>query len=436
MIKIVIPEPITSLNKGEAAILEGIYEALKLLGRFEISVYSTPDWIFDDKRNYENKYKVVGGIDFFNVGYSYKESHEKIGIMFDIKKWGKLLVFSILYRLYSRLSNFFIKDDLLNAMSKADLLIAGHDGMLAFDDFWLVLAAKIMGKPIALFGGGNDGKGRSKYRIRKFYQFAVNNSILCTVRDVGTRKFLVDNDVAPEKVHVFPDPAVLLKPCSDKRVEEILRLEGISRTNETPIYGLVPVRGGIVAKKSFDFEQNSEKRYQLRIKLWVDALEHLLDETHAHFIFLPHCIGPTPNNDDRRMSKDVYNSLKQDHDRFTLIENEYSAGELKGLIKSFQFILGERTHALIGSLSAATPCVALTVKEDQRMHKIVNKMFNQQAFNLNDPNLAALKLLLSRQWEKRDKIHLELIKLSKRAYEDAFAAAKLLKERFEEFNRS
>lgn len=429
MINIVIPEPITSLNKGEVAILEGIDEALKLLGDCEITVYSPLSWIEDDKRNYDGKYNVVGGINLFTVGYSYMKDRPPLGSIYSIKNWCKVLLYSLLTRVNRRLANMLIKDELLQAMSNADLLIAGHDGMLAYDDFWLVLAARIMNKPIALFGGGNDGKGRCKRRIRKFYQYAIHNSILCTVRDEGTRNFLIDNGVSPEKVHLFPDPAFMMKPCNSERVEEILTKENISLSDDKPLYGLIPVRGGIVFNKSYSMEKDKKRKHQLRVKLWVLILEHLVEKTNAHFVFLPHCIGPTINNDDRQMSRDIFNELSNCHKRFTLIENEYMANDLKGLMKHFDFVLGERTHALIGSLSVATPCFALTVEEDLRMHNIVNKMFNRPTFNLNNPDVNELKEILCAEWNRRKEISLELEKRAEVIHEEAYKAAILLRDR-------
>ena len=46
----------------------------------------------------------------------------------------------------------------LSSLADADLIIAGHDGMIGHSHFSVVLAAKIMNKPIALYGGGNDFK--------------------------------------------------------------------------------------------------------------------------------------------------------------------------------------------------------------------------------------------------------------------------------------
>lgn len=428
--RIVIPEPISSLNKGELAILGGLREALNICGEYELSVYSPPQWYDDDKRNSENKYNVISGVDLFDMGNQFLDRPEPRTRMHFFKTWGKLLAFSISYRFARRLATVLLEDPLLESISNSDLILAGHDGVLGYNHFYLVLAAKIMGKPIALYGGGNDLKGKASYKVQKYFQFAINNSLLCTVRDPGTRNYLVQNGVLPEKVHLFPDPAVLLKPCDDSDVFRILQKEGIPFGNEKPLFGLIPVRGGIVFHKSFTFERDLQKKHGLRIKLWVDILEHLLKNTNAHFVFIPHCIGPVYQNDDRRMSRDIYDAVSN-KDRFTYIENEYNPSELKGILKHCAFVLGERTHALIGSVSVGTPCLALTTEEDLRMHYIMENMFGRKTYDLNNPNTEDVIRLLMSEWNNRPQIAEEMKEKAMQVHNEAYRSACLLKEAIE-----
>lgn len=429
--KVVIAEPIPSLNKGEAAILRGIQEALAICGDIKLTLYSPSGWVETDKKRYGSGIAITSGVDLWDAENNFLENPVSRNRTHFFKTWGKLLIFSLMARVSKRFAANLIKDDFLSSLAHADLIIAGHDGMIGHSHFWIVLAAKIMNKPIALYGGGNDVIGRSKrLRVRKFLQFMANNSILFTIRDENTRDYLIANDVNPNKVHLFPDPAVLLKPCSKERVDEILKIENIPVTGK-PLFALIPVRGGIVSDKSFSSEQNPDKKHELRVKLWVDLLLHLLNTTDAHFVFLPHCIGPTFVFDDRRMMKDIYDAMIEGKDRITVINNEYSEGDLKGLMKRCDFILGERTHALIGAVSAAAPCMALTVEEDLRMHYIINKMFKRPTFNLNYPDVTELKKLLTTEWNNRKKTALEMAVQAEHIHKEALKAANMLKERIE-----
>lgn len=431
MLKVVIPEPIPSLNKGEAAILRGIQEALAVCGDVNLTLYSPPAWINDDKKRYRD-ITIVDGIDIWDISNQFLEKPLQRSRFYLLKTFGKLIIFSLMARFSRNIANYLIKDNLLYSMSNSNLIISGHNGLLGDDQFWMVLAAKIMNKPIALFGGGNDFNGRNqRIKVRKFLQFISNHSIIFTVRDINTKDTLIANGVNPEKIYVFPDPAVLLKPCSNERVNEILRIEAIPNHSEKPLYGVVPVRGGIVFDKSFSSETNLAKKNELRVKFWVDIFLHLLDTTDAHFVFIPHCIGPTFNNDDRRMMVDIYNAMPKGKDRITAISNEYSESELKGLMKRCDFILSERTHALIGAVSVATPSMALTVKEDLRMYYIINKMFKRPTFNLNNPDIEELKKLLTEEWNNRKKTAAEMIIEAEHIHKEALRAANMLKERLE-----
>lgn len=432
MLKVVIPEPITSLNKGEAAILRGIQVALSLNGEIDLTVYSPSSWLEVDRDRYEDEIKLVDGVDLIGCENAFLENPVSYGRMHYFSKWAKLIVYSFMARLSKKIAHYFIKDGLLSSMADSNLIIVGHDGMLSYNTFWTVLAAKIMQKPIAIFGSGNDGIGRSKkFRIRKFLQFAVNNSIICTVRDPNTKNYLIANGVNSNKVHIFPDPAFLLKPCDEERVNEIIRIESIPDVSDKPLFGLIPVMGGIVYDECFSFESDPVKRHALKVKLWVDILLHLIDTTDAHFIFIPHCIGPTDKNDDRRMSQDVYDGMPSGKDRFTVINTEYSESELKGLIKKCDYLLAERTHGLIGSVSVATPCLALTVKEDSRMHYIIEEMSKRLTFDINNPDVDALKNLLTQEWNNRKLTASKMTVEADQIHKDAMKAAEMLKDGIE-----
>ncbi len=434
MLKVTIAEPIPSLNKGEAAILRGIQEALRMCGNVSLTLYSPSAWINNDRKRYGDEINLVDGLDLWDSANGYMENPAPRTDMYFLLNWIKLLLFSLLARTSKKLTRYFIKDKFLLALSDADVILAGHDGMLSSDHFWVVLAARIMGKPIALFGGGNDFEGRiNSVKIRKFLKIAIHNAVLCTVRDENTRNSLIANDVAPDRVRVFPDPAVLLKPCGDERVGEIMRIEDIPNRPGRPLFGLIPVIGGIVYEKSFSYEADPAGRHGLRIKLWVDLILHLLDTTNAHLVLIPHCIGPTAVFDDRRMMNDIFKAIPGDRKRITLMRNEYSEGEFKGLMKRCAFVLGERAHALIGAASVATPCAALTVKEDLRMHNIIGGMFKRKLFNLNNPDMESLKKMLTEEWNNRSATASEMAARAVLIHSEALKSAKLLQERLERY---
>ena len=428
MLRVVIPEPIPSTNKGEAAILEGIRESLNLYGKYELTVYSPSAWIDDDRRNSAGNYRVVDGVDFFDFANAFSGSPKPRGKVHFFRTWGRLLAFSLVHRFSKKLARRLFKDPLLEAIGDADLIMAGHNGLFGPRDFYFALVSKILNKPLALFGGGHDLRARERWKIRLYLQLMVKNALICTVRDATAKSILTANGVDSERVHVFPDPAIMLPPGEDSRVREILAEENVP-TEGVPLYGLIPVRGGIVSRTSFSGEPDPARKHALRVELWKEILLHLQETTNAHFIFLPHCIGPVARNDDRAMSRDVYDAIPGDKRRLTLIEAEYSAGDLKGVMKHCDFVLGERLHGLIGAVSAATPCMALSTKEDSRMHHMMEDFFDRKVYDLNDPDVCTLKDMLTDEWNRREETSLVMKQKAQELKAAAVQAAELLKER-------
>jgi polysaccharide pyruvyl transferase WcaK-like protein len=328
-----------------------------------------------------------------------------------------------------RVARRFTKDELLKAFLEADVVLAGHDGTMGPGQGYLVLVARVMGKPVALFGGGENVLPKITWKTRRLLRFAVHHAILCTVRDCGSRDYLLANGVRSDKVFLFPDPAVLLQPCSADRAGEILGAEGITTSPDRPLAGLVAASNNAVPRHCFSAELTREGKHRRHVEFWIQMVLHLLDTTNAHLVFIPHCMGPEPTNDDRSTARDIVGALPRGRDRVTAVETEYTAGELKGLMGACDFVISERAHALIGAFSVGTPCLALGVVEDSRMHNIMEKMFGVPVFDINDPSADELRALVTDLWNRRRETAAHMAPDVERVRQEALLAAQLLKER-------
>ena len=65
--KVIIAEPIPSLNKGEAAILRGIQEALNVCGDVKLTLYSPSGWVETDKKRYGDDISTISGVDLWDA---------------------------------------------------------------------------------------------------------------------------------------------------------------------------------------------------------------------------------------------------------------------------------------------------------------------------------------------------------------------------------
>ncbi len=428
MINVLIPEPITSLNKGETAILRGIQQALKEFAvPVKLSLFSP--WVKDDTARYSPLISIVGGTDFFDVFNKYQSSPIKRRAIHSYTMWATMILYALIARISKKLAYAIIRDDLYNAIARTDFLIIGHNGFLGYELFWFVFMAKILHKPVAIYGAGVDGnKGRiSSIKSRTLLQLAIKHASLCIVRDQGSKQFLIDNTIPENKIKLFPDPAVLMPACTKDRAHEILKTENIPL--DKPIIALVPVQGGVVFENTFS-ELGSfspEQRHLKRVDLWVDLVSFLCKNIDAHFVFLPHCIGPTSNNDDRITNQAIFNALDTTtKQNFSSITTEYEAEELKGIMSICTFVLGERTHALIGAASAKTPCMALTVRQDGRMHNIIEHNFKCPTYDLNNPDIHNLKVTVLQAIQNRNELSKTLAQTQCNVQASALESARTL----------
>jgi polysaccharide pyruvyl transferase WcaK-like protein len=430
MIRVVIPEGIPSLNKGEAAILEGYHVMLSLCGPHEITLFSPDAWIQDDSMNYAHLAKVVGGINLYYQGDSRRERSR-------LRSYGtvsRLFACAVLSRLLGRRAKHLFKDELLTALLDADIILGGHDGRMDPGQFHIVRAGRIMGKPVVMYGGGKDSGPpvESSSRKKRQMTYAVAHSIACVVRDKGTYEYLRSCQVDEKYIRLAPDPAVLLPPCESAKVNDILSREGVPTAMRKNLCAVIVAEGGIVARESFRAEGDSDVKRTLRVGFWRELLSYLVDTTDVYVVFLPHCIGPSPRNDDRRMAKDIYDALICDKSRIKCVEQEYSAGELKGIMKSCQLVLSERAHAAIGAFSAGTPCVGFAVSGDRRMHNIVNGMFARPVHDLDAPDTSQLKKLTVDEWNNRQQTAAAMAGHVGRIVEQACETAEWVHGRIEE----
>jgi|GEM_PF-4070288 len=424
MVKVIIPEGIPSLNKGEAAILEGIHEMLSLGGRHEITLFSPDSWIGDDSRNYGHLVKLVGGTSPLGG--------EERGRLLSYVVVSKMLGFAVLSRVLGGLVKHVVRDELFRSIYDADVILAAHDGMMGPGQSHIVRVGRIMNKPVVFCGSGMGSAAEFGPRQKRQVRYAINNSIGCIVRDRTTYDDLRSCQVDEKRLYLAPDPAVLLSPCDDMRVAKILESQGIPGSTRGNLCTVVAAEGGIVARESFAAERDPDAKRRLRVGLWKELLSYLINSTNAYVVFLPHCIGPWPGNDDRRMARDIWNALGRDKDRVKCIEAEYSAGELKGIMKSCQLVLSERAHAAIGAFSAGTPCVGFAPKKDFRMHWIINGMLERPVYDLDAPDISQLKALVIDEWNNRQRTAAAMAGHVERILEQARAAAKWMHGRIEE----
>ena len=102
--------------------------------------------------------------------------------------------------------------------------------------------------------------------------------------------------------------------------------------------------------------------------------------------------------------------MRKFQDDVILIENEYNAAALKGVIQRLDFLVSQRLHSIIGAASVGTPFIMLTVKGDGRAHDIVECTIARDdlIFDLNNPDIDDFARKFGRLWASKDRIRKDL----------------------------
>ncbi len=422
---IYLAESVPSLNKGEEAILRGIYQGFKMCGiEPELSVLSyTPEI---DRKRYSEYFKVVDGISFRPL----KGSSNRPAIIKISSLWVKHFFFLILWRLIGPRSLYFFRKGNWRAYAEADLILTGHDGVISDLNLLFALYVGLLKKRSAIFGGGFN-----KFRLRfseKIAPYALSKLDSVTVRQKSTYDYLILLGIKRDHVEWRPDPAFLMEPIGDIEVEKLMHLERIDKA-QRPLIGMIVVKGSIVFDKCFYRIPDRQKRYSSHIQFMARFCEYIIDVTNGTVVFLPHCIGPGIR-DDRICARDIYNQMDRNQGQVILIENEYNAATLKGLISKLDFIISERLHAIIAAASVGTPFIAITVEEDIRTQDIISETVGMEEliFNINDPSFSEFTKKFEVLYSKRHVIRSELLETSKKMKERCYLGFRKFVENFKD----
>lgn len=211
--------------------------------------------------------------------------------------------------------------------------------------FFPIAVAVALRKPIYIFA-----QSFSHYKsndLLKFAKFYLNKVSLITVRERLSFEYLNKIGIkAP--IYLTADPAFFLKPCSNKRLSDILQTEGLSNVKGFLI-------GISVSETITRWSGSSHKNF---LRLIADVCDYLIDEHGAKIVFVPHVTDTKPVNNDL-IAANAVKALMSNQEAACVIETEYSSSELKAIIGKCNLFIGARTHATIASSSQGIPTIAL-----------------------------------------------------------------------------
>jgi len=439
MLKIFIAENIPSLNKGEMTILDGMLESFRILGDARVSMLSARSEI--DEPRYISKVKVIDICEFWHLNCD-PDRHQWDKVLSSSLVLLQHLAFILSYKAFGMGALRFFKSNVWEEYLTADVIIEGHNGTFGIGGgflgipylypIYLPIFAKILNKPI-VFYGGSYVQPRVNFSLfanilnklfLSLHKIALRNIDLITLRESISYQNLKAIGLQGKFILVTADPALLLQPASSKRITEIMMLEGIKK-NSGPLIGITVTRR--IASRAFPQFNNSLKSYDKHNTVLAETIDNLIENLDANVIFVPHCIGFGEKLDDRLVARDIFQKCRNKQN-VMLIENEYNAAELKGLIGQFDLLVGERLHSVVNAMSMTVPSVVICSSTDQRSDII--RLLGQDNSICDGENLGnnALLAKINDIYSKRDKIKEELRIQTKSARNQALLNGRLLNE--------
>lgn len=411
MYKVFIAENVPSLNKGEMAILEGMLESLDALGEVEVSILSGLPSI--DRHRYGTRVRVIDLGAYLPLSRDLGFRHICrwiVGLLFSLAFLFQHMCFLTLYKTFGPRVLRLTRSAIWKLYAECDLILVGHDNcfgigggvgtLVLFYPLLIPIVARVLRKPIALYGGTVQPPMRFRWLLGKAYKFALSKMDLITLRERISYQNLRAFGLQSDKAFVTADPAFLLKPASAERVRKLMEEEGIKR-NANPLIGMTVTRA--IASMAFPQLNSPRDSYHAHVHMLAEVVDSLTQRLCATVVFIPHCIGYGEKLDDRIVTQDVFQNC-QTKERVTVIATEYSAAELKGLIGQLDLFIGERLHSVINAMSLGVPSIVISNAADQRLDII--RMLGQDNAICRVEDLDSQTLLTRTEatWSRREAI--------------------------------
>lgn len=364
---ILIADYVPIANKGEEAIVRGVEDMLSegkpvALGLFDnvpqvvqrdnITVFPRT-WIF----RFEGNSRLAGRARLL--------TQAQIALQLRLGMYGPL---KHLTRAgagsYQPLQDFF---------RRAEYVLVGHDGVFCVESCGIIHLAKGRGKRAGILGA-STGVGAGRFYKAGLYRRTMAESDFCIFRERYSCESIKQVCRDPDKLVVAPDPAFAMRPAPPDAVGEILeRQEPYHRAKAggRPVVAVTALEKGRVYA-GFRPDLHGPAKQEAHAAYLAAVLDRLVERHRAFVLFLPHSTEEGGN--DIVAARHVIEQMKARAEDAVVLEHDCGARLLKGMVCACDFLVGERTHSLIGSVSVGTPFVALTNYRDTRTHGIIGAM--------------------------------------------------------------
>lgn len=392
-IKILIADYIPAYNKGELAILAGILESFRVIGKVDVSIFSFNIGL--DSTRYPPNVRLIDVKRELHLLEAYQgfQDFHKANMLNGLIGGIQHLIFGFLYFILKENSFKLTRSKLWREYYKTDVIIISHDQesclfgppRLPLLPLYMTLLAKTLHKSIVIYGNGTY---EFKQKIwERLARYVLDNVDLVTTREKET--FAYFKKIATRKSRIFltADLAFLLRPIDREKASQILREEGVP-LGKGLLIGITITERNLYLGTQI---QGTPQKNQRAIAVFADLIDRLIDDFDATIVFLSHSVGPGTFVDDRPLTKKIYSLVRNKQNVF-LLTKEYSSGELKGIVGSLDLLIGGRMHSVINAFSQCVPTIILSWPMDTRVRIVGGEIGGQEQwiYVIRDPNLEGL----------------------------------------------
>ena len=260
---------------------------------------------------------------------------------------------------------------------QSQYVLVGHDGVFCVESCGIIHLAKKHGKRAGILGASTGIAGGRFYKAG-LYRRTMDESDFCIFREQHSCESMRPVCRNPIKLMVAPDPAFAMRPDPPEAAREVLEREDRYRQAKQagrPVVAVTVLEKGRVYA-GFRPDLRGPAKQQAHASYLATILDGLVAKYGAFVLFLPHSVEETGS--DIVAAGHVAEQMKAASNDYAILKHDCSARLLKSIVRECDFLVGERTHSLIGSVSVGTPFVALTNRQDTRTHGIIGRMCDCQ----------------------------------------------------------
>jgi colanic acid/amylovoran biosynthesis protein len=351
--KVTITDAYTRFNKGDAAIIEGMLEAIRLVSpNTKVTVLSQDP--MHDREDYERFGANVESAIFNIMAFWRLDRTRKVASIPFVLMRAAISSVLLLSSGITRSPNPTVR-----AYREADLIISCGGGFLGGGSYYSALInllplhlAKVIGKKVVIFSQSIEPPKSRALGVLTF--FVLNELDAVYVREAISYQLLSNHGIRPP-LHMTAD-AAFVKGLEDDNLSQSLQL--ISPLDRPMI--------GITVRRFTFASGDSRALFARYLESYRQVIEWWVKERNARIVIFPQVIVEG-FDDDRQESMALYHMLSDSaKSRTTVLTGDLTPMTLRSLEGHMDVFIGTRMHSNIFALTMCVPVVAVAYESKTR----------------------------------------------------------------------